>query len=117
MLIKYCLFCLGGGLIQQSAIDSYGGKDMLYMPLWMSSKLGRLFTLLISICILIAEIYIGIILFNVWIGMSFWLIALIITTFIVNEFKQSNPMVILVLGILVIIVSLLLLYKNNIGLI
>jgi len=110
ILIKYCLFCLGGGLIQQSAIDSFGGKDIFYMPFWMSRKYGRLFTLFISICALIAEIFIGITLFNVWIGISFWLIALIITTFIVNEFQKSNPMITLVLGILAIIVSLLLLY-------
>lgn len=116
MLIKYCLFCLGGGLVQQSAIDSFGGKNMFDMPLWMSSKLGRYFTLLISICALIAEIYIGITLFNLWVGISFWLIALIISTLIANEFQKLNPMVFLILGTLVTIISLLLLYKNKIGL-
>jgi len=113
MLIKYCILCLGGGLIQQSAIDSWGGKDMFYMPLWMGSKFGRIFTLLISIFTLIAEIYIGITLFNVWIGISFWLIALIIITFIVNEFKKLNPTIYLIIGFVFITISIILIIKGK----
>jgi len=113
MLIKYCVLCLGSGLVQQSAIDSFGGKDMFFMPLWMSSKFGRLFTLFISICVLIAEIYIGITLFNVWVGISFWFIALIITTFIFNEFKNLNPMIGLIMGFVFITISSILIIKGK----
>lgn len=83
---------------------------MFFMPLWMGKKIGRLFTLFISICALIAEIFIGITLFNVWIGLSFWLVALIISTLIINEFPYSNPMISLILGIVFISFALFLLY-------